>query len=92
MPNQSSKAKRPRDFNERAFQSVALLTGATPPEPEQEVLEDPLRAAAVALGRRGGLIGGKARAAKLDAQERSDIARRAAKARWSKSKGEVKND
>lgn len=39
--------------------------------------------AAVALGRQGGLKGGKARAAKLSASERTSIARKAAQARWS---------
>lgn len=39
--------------------------------------------AAVALGRRGGLKGGKARAEKLSPQERKMIAKRAAEARWS---------
>ena len=39
---------------------------------------------AVALGRRGGLKGGRARADKLTAKERSDSARNAAKARWAK--------
>lgn len=48
-------------------------TGKPPPE------KDP---AAVALGRRGGLKGGKARAAALSAQERSEIARKAAAKRW----------
>jgi hypothetical protein len=38
--------------------------------------------AAVALGRRGGLKGGKARAAKLTAEQRSEIARIAANSRW----------
>jgi hypothetical protein len=38
--------------------------------------------AAVALGRRGGLKGGKARAKKLSPEERSELARRAARARW----------
>lgn len=38
--------------------------------------------AAVALGRQGGLKGGKARAAKLSAAERTSIARKAAQARW----------
>lgn len=38
--------------------------------------------AAVALGRRGGLKGGKARAAKLTAEERSASARKAANSRW----------
>jgi hypothetical protein len=40
--------------------------------------------AAVALGRRGGLKGGKARAAKLTAEQRKTIAKRAADARWNK--------
>ncbi len=41
---------------------------------------------AVALGRMGGLKGGKARAEKLTAHERSEIAKKAANARWSKDK------
>ena len=42
--------------------------------------------AAVALGRLGGLKGGKARAQKLTAGERSEAARKAANARWRKTK------
>ena len=42
--------------------------------------------AAVELGRRGGLKGGKARAAKLTPEERSESARKAAKARWAKKR------
>jgi len=38
--------------------------------------------AAVALGRLGGLKGGKARAEKLSAKKRKEIAQKAAKARW----------
>jgi hypothetical protein len=41
--------------------------------------------AAVALGRLGGLKGGKARANKLSASRRRSIAKQAAKARWTKS-------
>lgn len=44
--------------------------------------------AAVALGRRGGLRGGKARAARLTPQERSEIARDAAMIRWHPEGGE----
>jgi len=40
--------------------------------------------AAVELGRRGGLKGGKARAAKMTPEEKSESARKAAKARWAK--------
>ena len=42
--------------------------------------------AAVALGRLGGLKGGKARAAKLSAERRREIAVQAVKARWAKKK------
>ena len=41
---------------------------------------------AVALGRKGGLIGGPARAAAMTAKERSEAARKAVMARWSKAK------
>ena len=37
----------------------------------------------VALGRKGGLKGGKARAEKLTPEQRKEIARKAAQARWS---------
>jgi hypothetical protein len=40
--------------------------------------------AAVALGRLGGLKGGKARAKKLGPKKRKEIAQKAAKARWGK--------
>jgi len=46
-------------------------------------------AAAVALGRLGGLRGGKARAKKLTADERSASARKAAAARWSMRKKKI---
>ena len=42
--------------------------------------------AAVALGRKGGKIGGPARAAKLTPEQRSEIARRAVQSRWAKAK------
>lgn len=78
MPDRSSK--RPRDLNQLAQRLVQEATGEAPPaEPPAEREKDP---AAVALGRRGGLKGGKARAAKLSPQERSEIARRAAATRW----------
>jgi hypothetical protein len=44
--------------------------------------------AAVALGKLGGLKGGKARAKKLSAKERSRIAKLAVEARWRKYRGE----
>jgi hypothetical protein len=84
MPNRSrmNQPKRPRDFNERALQSVAILTGTAEPPPEEEL--DPVQVAARELGRRGGLKGGKARAAKMTPEERAESARKAAAARWTK--------
>lgn len=78
MPNRPSKPKRPRDINQLA---KALVDEATA-EPEAPI--DPICEAARALGRRGGLKGGPARAAKLSKEERSEIGKNAAKARWGK--------
>jgi hypothetical protein len=46
--------------------------------------DEELRELARELGRRGGLKGGRARAEKLTREERTEIARKAAKARWDK--------
>ncbi len=73
--------KRPRDFSQAAKFVVDVATGQAEdrePTPEEQG-KDP---AAVALGRKGGLKGGKARAAKLSSSERIQAARKAAKARW----------
>ena len=76
MPDRSRK--RPRDPNQVAKLVVDIATG----EAEDAPAGDGKDPAAVALGRKGGLKGGKARASKLTAQERSDAARKAARARW----------
>jgi hypothetical protein len=44
---------------------------------------------AVALGRLGGLKGGKARTAKLTAEERQELARKAVLARWAKARAKA---
>jgi hypothetical protein len=79
MPNRSSK--KPRDLNALARAIVDQATGEAPAQPE-EPEKDP---AAVALGRKGGLKGGPARAAKLSARKRREIAKKAAAARWADS-------
>lgn len=75
MPERS---RRPRDVNELAAQIVGEAVGDEPTY-DPDAGKDP---AAVALGRRGGLKGGKARAAKMTPEERSEAARKAANARW----------
>lgn len=85
MRKRSSKKKRPRDVNRLAKAIVDEATGEAP-----EVTTDDAPAnegknpAAVALGRLGGKKGGKARAAKLTKEQRSEIATKAAQARWKK--------
>ncbi len=69
--------KRPRDRNQLAKLVVDIATG------EAEEAETPAKnPAAVELGRLGGAKGGKARAAKLSPKRRSEIAKKAAEARW----------
>jgi hypothetical protein len=79
MPEQSSKRKKPRDLNRLAAEVVAEATDEKKSEPEST--KNP---AAVELGRMGGLKGGKARAETLTPERRSEIARKAAEARWKK--------
>jgi hypothetical protein len=73
------KKKRPRDISQLAASIVSDATSEEKPTPEPPSKKNP---AAVALGRLGGLKGGKARAAKLSAKKRKEIAKKAAKARW----------
>ena len=80
MQKRSSKKQGPADANEIAFRVMQEATGEAPPTEAPE--KNP---AAVALGRLGGLKGGKARASKLTPEQRSEIARVAALARWKKT-------
>lgn len=78
----AKKIKRPKDSNQLAKLITDIATGET----KDEVTHDEVKAAAAALGRLGGLKGGKARAEKLSPKKRSEIAKKAASARWSKKK------
>ncbi len=75
-----AKPKRPRDPNQLAKLIVDMATSEAAPDTTVDG-KDP---AAVALGRKGGLKGGKARAARLSDKQRVEIARKAAVARWKK--------
>ncbi len=74
MPKRSSK--KDEDINLLAKSIVDNTTGKSPEK----------NPAAVALGRLGGLKGGKARAEKLSPENRKEIAKKAAQARWKKNK------
>jgi hypothetical protein len=90
MPKRSS-IKETQDEAQLAKSIVDELTADVDDtianEPE---LKPQKNLAAVALGRLGGLKGGKARAEKLSPKRKKAIATKAAQARWSKAKGESK--
>ena len=79
MPKRSSKKRM--DTNRLA---KSIVDEATMEKLLQKAVEDGKNPAAVMLGRLGGLKGGKARAKKLTAKERSEIAKKAAQTRWQK--------
>ncbi len=70
-------SKLPQDANQRAATIVQMSTE----EPSESVKDYLAR-----IGRKGGLKGGKARAAKLSAKKRVQIAKKAAEARWRSSR------
>lgn len=76
MPERSRK--RPTDINQLAKLVVDIATGET----ADTTPNPPKNPAAVALGRLGGLKGGTARAQKLTAEQRREIAKKAAQARY----------
>jgi hypothetical protein len=83
------KPTKEHDFAVNAFRVVQEATGqAEPKQSEPETKPDNGKNPnAVALGRLGGLKGGKARLTKMTPEQRQDIARKAANKRWSKENG-----
>lgn len=86
MAEKKRKQKRDYDFAVTAFRVVQESTRQLEPQKESPESSVDKHAAAVALGRLGGLKGGKARASKMTAKQRKEIARIAANARWKKSR------
>jgi hypothetical protein len=73
-------AARP-DVNQLAFRIVQEATGQAPKTPDPNAGKD---AKAVARGKKGGTKGGIMRAASMSPERRTEVARKAAKARWAK--------
>jgi len=80
MPKGPKGEKRPADVIGNAVKVMRIATG----EEHEALNEDGKDAAAVSLGRRGG----RARAEKVSAKRRAEIAREAAVARWTPKNGE----
>jgi len=79
MPKGPKGEKRPADVIGNAVKIAKIATGEITDEKD----DDRKDRAAQAMGRKGG----KARASKLTEEQRAEIARKAAKARWDKEKG-----
>ena len=92
MRNRSRKRKR-QDFSQLATTIVDQATGQDVPDEETltEAVDSGKNPAAVALGRLGGLKGGKARWKGTTKKERSEITRKAARARWRTVKQRAKS-
>lgn len=81
MPNRSRKTQKQKDTQQiaRGVLDAVAPDAESPKTKKAAKKKDP---AAVALGRKGGIKGGPARAAKMTAEERAESARKAARARW----------
>ena len=77
MPERSRKSKL--DLN---LLAKSIVDDSTAEKMLDKAVDDGKNPAAVLLGRLGGLKGGKARAASLSAEKRTEIAKKAAQARW----------
>lgn len=77
--NTMKKPKTTKDLNQLATFIVDQATNEDKPEVQEVPQKNP---AAVELGRLGGKKGGPARAEKLTSEQRKEIARKAARARW----------
>jgi hypothetical protein len=75
MPKRLSK-----DINESAFQMVRRSTGT-----ESKVSQSDISRVMAAMGRKGGKIGGKRRLETMTAEQRREVAFKAAKTRWAKN-------
>ncbi len=80
----AKRLTRPRDPVQLGKLIGDILTGQVEDRATTLPVDDSKDPAAVALGRKGGLKGGKARAANMTAEQRAEAARKAAKARWEK--------
>jgi len=80
-------SRLPKDPNQLAYQIVKLSTEEEPKgklENAQDVAQEAISAYLSLIGKKGGLKGGPARAKKLSAKKRSEIAKKAALSRWEK--------
>lgn len=91
MPKRISKGKRPSDVNQLAHFLVNASTQKGNESPEFPTREQ-VSVLMAAMGRKGGKIGGKRRLKTMTSEERSRIAKKAARTRWKKAKKRKSKD
>ncbi len=78
----------PKDPNKLAYEIMRMSTEEEKPEetpkviPDQTQAKEAIKAYLSLIGKKGGLKGGPARARKLSARKRKEIAKKAANTRW----------
>lgn len=88
MPKRISKDARPMDLNQVALLMVERSTAEPEPTPKRKsssVKKSEISRVMAAMGRKGGRIGGKKRLTSMTAEQRSQVASDAARARWRKA-------
>ena len=85
QPARPKKKRDVADIDRADSEGMAQAQGVKPKKRPAKKAEKDKDPAAVSLGRKGGLKGGKARAAKLTKEQRSESAKKAARARWSQA-------
>ena len=87
MPKRLSRDARPKDINQAAYQMVRRSTTTADPEPHlPKVSQSEISRVMAAMGRKGGKIGGKRRLVTMTAEQRREVALKAATTRWKKTK------
>jgi hypothetical protein len=82
MPKRISTNSHSQDVNQAAFSMVRRLTDTEAPSPK--VTRTDISRVMAAMGRKGGKIGGKRRLTTMTAEQRREVAQKAAQSRWSK--------
>lgn len=85
MPKRFSKNSHPQDVNQAAFQMVHRATaGDESTDRPAKVTKSDISRVMAAMGRKGGKIGGKRRLDTMTAEQRREVAQKAARTRWAK--------
>jgi len=93
MPKRLSKSDQPADIDQGAFRMVRRSTRTADREAKApKVSDSDISRVMSAMGRKGGRIGGKRRMVTMTAEQRQEVALKAAKARWAKNRAKTGRD